>query len=142
MITRFSPIDRMREFGKLSKFFDDMFFDTEDTRKGWIPSVDVRETNRDFTFIVELPGLKQEDIEVEMVGDVLTIRGKREFADEEKRDDYIRIERSYGSFQRSFTLGTPVKSDAITASYKDGVLNVVVPKADEVQPKRIAISSN
>lgn len=142
MITRYSPVERMREFSKLSRFFDDMFIDTEDTRKGWVPSVDVRETKSDFTFIVELPGIKQEDIEVEIVGDVLTIRGKREFTDEEQRDSYIRIERSYGSFQRSFTLGTPIKSDAVTASYEDGVLSVVVPKADEVQPKRISIKTN
>ncbi|RMG25755.1 MAG: Hsp20/alpha crystallin family protein, partial [Armatimonadetes bacterium] len=81
-------------------------------------------------------------IDVELVGDVLTIRGKREFSDEEKRDDYVRIERSYGSFQRSFTIGVPVKADEISATYRDGILTVVVPKADEVKPRKIEVKTN
>jgi HSP20 family protein len=121
---------------------DELFGDETEVRSGWMPSVDVKETDQALTFYVEVPGMRQEDIDVELVGDVLTIRGKREFSEEEKREDYVRIERSYGSFQRSFTIGVPVKADEISATYRDGILTVVVPKADEVKPRKIEVKAN
>ncbi|GIV02263.1 MAG: molecular chaperone [Fimbriimonadales bacterium] len=143
MITRYRPFDnRLRTFDRLSRMMDEFFGDETEVRSGWMPSVDVKETDQALTFYVEVPGMRQEDIDVELVGDVLTIRGKREFSDEEKRDDYVRIERSYGSFQRSFTIGVPVKADEISATYRDGILTVVVPKADEVKPRKIEVKTN
>lgn len=143
MITRYRPIDnRFRTFDRLSRLMDEFFGDETEVRSGWMPSVDVKETDQALTFYVEVPGMRQEDIEVELVGDVLTIRGKREFAEEEQRDNFVRVERSYGSFQRSFTIGVPVKADEIDASYRDGVLTVTVPKADEVKPRRIAVKTS
>ncbi|KAA0225852.1 MAG: hypothetical protein AKCLJLPJ_01556 [Fimbriimonadales bacterium] len=141
VITRYSPLDRFRTFDQLSKLMNEVWGDADELRKGWSPPVDVKETDREITFIAELPGMDQKDIEVELVGDMLTIRGKREFAQEESRENYVRIERSYGSFQRSFSLSVPVKADAITAEYKNGVLSVVLPKADEVQPRKIQIAA-
>ena len=142
MITRYAPDARWRTFGSLGKLIDEVFCDSPEFRSGWLPAADIKETDTELTFIVELPGLKQEEIEVEMIGKVLTIRGKREFGAEEKKDDYVRIERCYGSFQRSFTIGVPVKSDSISADFKDGVLTVHVPKAEEIKPHRIMISKN
>lgn len=143
MIMRQQPNnDRIRNLGTLNRFMEEMFRDDTELHSGWIPSVDVKETSTAITFFIELPGMKQEDIEVEMVGEMLNVRGKREFNSEERRDDYVRLERNYGSFQRSFTIGVPVKSNEINAQYKDGVLTVRVPKADEVQPRKIAISGN
>jgi len=143
MITRYTPNDRFRTISTLSKFMDEVLGDgATDVRSGWVPAVDIKETTTDLTFFVELPGFRQEDIEVEMVGEVLTIRGNREFSTEDSKDDYVRVERSYGSFQRTFTVGVPVKTTDITASYNNGVLTVRVPKADSVQPRKIAISNN
>jgi len=143
MITRYRPTDnRFRTFDRLSRMMDEFFGDETEVRSGWMPSVDVKETDQALTFFIEVPGIRQEDIEVELVGDVLTIRGKREFAQEEQRESFVRIERSYGSFQRSFTIGVPVKADEIDAGYRDGVLTVTVPKADEVKPRRIEVKTN
>jgi HSP20 family protein len=119
------------------------FFEENDKnlmRVAWMPTVDVKETDKELTFVAELPGLKEEDITVEMVGDMLTIRGEREFSQEEKKDEYVRIERSYGSFQRSFSVDVPVKGDEICAEYKNGLLIVVLPKAEAIVPRKIAIN--
>lgn len=143
MITRYRPIDnRLRAIDRLSRMMDEFFGEETEVRSGWMPSVDVKETDQALTFYVEVPGMRQEDIEVELVGDVLSIRGKREFAEEEQRDNFVRIERSYGSFQRSFTIGVPVKADEIDAVYRDGVLTVTLPKADEVKPRRIEVKTS
>lgn len=143
MITRYRPIDnRFRALDRLSRMVDEFFGAETEVHSGWMPSVDVKETDQALTFFVEVPGMRQEDIEVELVGDVLTIRGKREFAEEEQRDNFVRIERNYGSFQRSFTIGVPVKADEIDASYRDGVLTITVPKADEVKPRRIEVKTS
>lgn len=134
------PVDRFREFDEFaSRLFNEMFGDADELTRGWVPKVDVKETPQEFTVYAELPGVKQEDIEVEMVGDTLTIHGKREFSQEDRREDFVRIERSFGEFQRAFTLGVPVKAEAITCTFRDGVLKVVIPKADAVQPKKIPV---
>ncbi len=142
MITRYTPNFGLNRLSRLNDLFEDLVSESEETRKAWAPAVDVKETSTDITIHAELPGMNQENIEVEMVGDVLTIRGQRKLQTEENRDDYIRIERKYGAFQRSFTIGVPVIADNINASYKDGVLSVRVPKAPEVQPRKIEITSN
>jgi HSP20 family protein len=104
-----------------------------------MPTVDVKDTQNEFVFVVELPGVNERDIEVEVVGDNLTIRGKREFSSEEKKDDYVRIERNYGSFLRTFALDVPVKPEKVTATFKDGLLTVSVPKAEGVTPRKVAV---
>lgn len=138
MITRRDVYSPTRAFERLARLFDELWED-EELRSGWRPQVDVKETDDSLTFFMEVPGVKQEDIEVEFAGDVLTIRGKREFEEKEERDNYVRIERSYGSFQRSFTVGVPVESDKITATYKDGILTVHVPKAESSRARKIAV---
>ncbi len=137
-LTRWAP-ERLRAFDRFNKMMEDMFSMGEEYRGIWTPVVDVRETNTEYIFMAELPGISQKDIEVELNGDVLTIHGSREFAKDEKKEEYVRVERAFGTFSRSFTLDVPVKADKIVASYKDGILIVHVPKAEGVLPKKITI---
>lgn len=140
MIAPWAP-DRMRPFDRFNRMMEE-FFETPNVFRNWMPTVDVKETEKEYTFTVELPGVKEENIEVEVVGDSLVIRGKRDFMEEEKREDYVRIERSYGAFHRMFTLEHPVQPDKIVATFKDGLLNVCVPKLEGVKPYRVEVKKN
>lgn len=105
----------------------------------WAPLVDIYETPDSVVVKAELPGIKPEEVDVQLSGDVLTIKGERKQEKEEKGKHFHRIERAYGSFQRSFTIGVPVKEKEIKATYKDGLLEITLPKAEEVKPKQIKI---
>lgn len=107
----------------------------------WSPPVDVFDTPDAIVLKAELPGLKVEDVDVELDENVLTISGERRF--EEKVDDgrTYRLERAYGRFARTMTLPQNVKADEIAATITDGVLEVRVPKADEIRPRKIAVSA-
>lgn len=139
MLTRWNPTDRLRSFERFNKVMEDMLGVGEEFRGAWMPTVDIKETGKEIKFFCELPGLTEGDIEVEHIGDVLTIKGKRDFAEQEQKDNFVRIERSYGSFQRSFTLDVPVRASEVTAAFKNGVLEVTVPKAENVQPRKIEV---
>jgi len=106
----------------------------------WAPDVDIKETDKEIQINADLPGMKMEDIDVSVDEDQLIIKGERKEEKEEKDKDYVRVERSYGSFYRSFNIGVPVKPDQIKATYKDGVLEITLPKAEAKKPKKIAIS--
>lgn len=106
----------------------------------WSPAVDVAENENEIVLHAELPGLKQEDIDIELTGDTLTLRGERKFESEEHRNDFVRIERSYGRFQRSFTLGIPIDAEKVTATYRDGVLEVHLPKSEETKPRKVQVT--
>ena len=130
---------------EMDRLFDDFFSGWPERRKGllegeWSPSVDVTETDEDIVVTVELPGVKQDDVEISVVDDVLTLKGEKQEEKEVKEKNYHRIERSYGSFQRSLSLPVGVKPDKAKASYKDGVLKVTIPKAEEAKPKQIKIN--
>lgn len=105
----------------------------------WLPAVDLREEEHRFVLDVELPGMRKEDIEIHLENGILSVRGERRFEMQEKKENYHRIERAYGKFSRSFSLPTRVNAEGIAASYKDGLLEVSVPKAEESKPKKIAI---
>jgi HSP20 family protein len=141
VITRHRPTTTLRNFDRLSRLIDEAFAQSDQVARGWSPLIDVRESEREIAFFAELPGLNMEDIQIEMIGEVLSIQGKREWTHDESKENFVRVERSYGAFSRSFTIGVPVKADQITATYKDGVLSVVVPKADEIQPRRIQVTA-
>ena len=89
----------------------------------------------------DLPGLTQKDVTVSLIGDTLTIRGERKHEKSEKSGTALRIERNLGAFERSFTLGAAVRSDAVKATYRDGVLEIRVPKAEEAKPREIEIQA-
>ena len=105
----------------------------------WMPSVDVAEHDNEYVVKVELPGVSKDDVNITMQDSVLTIRGEKKEEKETKESSYHRVERSYGSFQRSFTLPTTVKSDKVNASYKDGILTISLPKTEETKPKQIEV---
>lgn len=130
--------ERPNAFERINKTIEDIF---RPGHEFWIPVVDVKETPKEFVFIAELPGVVEKNVDVELSGDVLTIRGFREFCEEDNRDDYVRIERGYGRFQRSFTLGTPVKAERVQATFKGGLLQVTVPKSESKQAVKVPIKA-
>jgi HSP20 family protein len=105
----------------------------------WAPLVDIAEDEKEFTITAELPDVKREDVKITAEDGMLRITGERKFEKEEKNKKFHRIERSFGSFERSFTLPEGIKKDAIAAEYKDGVLKVRVPKAEVAKPKSVDI---
>ncbi len=109
------------------------------TTGDWTPRVDIAETEKEFVIKAEIPEVKKEDVKVTVDNGVLTIRGERKQEKEEKGKKYHRIERFYGSFTRSFTLPENVDDTKIEASFKDGILNLQVPKSREVKPKAAEI---
>jgi HSP20 family protein len=109
------------------------------TDRTWAPSVDVYETRDDLVVAVELPGVHEKDIRVTMTGDVLSLCGQRGIAAEAREENYHRIERWSGTFERAVKLPIPVQADRIRASYKDGVLEVRLPKLAAAKPREIKI---
>lgn len=109
--------------------------------RGWAPAIEVFDKEDKYVVKAELPGMKEEDIDVSVVGDTLTIKGERKAETEVKEEDYYCCERSYGSFFRSIALPPNVDTKKIEASFEDGVLEVSLPKAPEVKPKKIAVSA-
>jgi HSP20 family protein len=105
----------------------------------WAPAVDISERKDAYLVSAELPGVGVDDLEITFEGGLLTIQGERNIAPDSSEQKMHRVERHYGAFRRSITLPTHVMSDAIEASAQDGVVQILVPKAAEVQPKRIAV---
>jgi len=128
---------------EMNRMFDNAFrFDTRDGDSeftAWTPAVDIAEHDDQFVVKVELPGVNKDDVKITLENNILTIRGEKKQEKETKKENYHRVERSYGSFQRSFTLPTTVKSDKIDAVYKDGILHIALPKAEEAKPKQIEV---
>jgi HSP20 family protein len=108
----------------------------------WAPAVDVYETGDNILVKAELPGLDPKDVEVRLEDNTLFLRGERKLEKEVKEENYHRIERSYGSFSRSFTLPSPVDADKVSAEYKDGVLTLSMPKREEAKRKTIKIRTS
>lgn len=144
-VTRWTPTDLFRpRFDRLfdqtfSNFFDTVRGGEEVSNRGWLPPVDVRETDEALTLFVELPGIKREDVDITVEDRTLTVRGERKFEQDVERENYHRIERAYGAFTRTFTLPANVQSDHVKAAFADGVLTIELPKAEESKPRKIAI---
>jgi HSP20 family protein len=107
----------------------------------WSPPVDIFETPEALVMKAELPGFSKDDISIELKENALTLRGERKHEMETKEENYHRRERTYGAFQRSFMLPTTVDQNNVQASYKDGVLELRLPKVEAAKPKRISIGS-
>jgi HSP20 family protein len=105
----------------------------------WLPSLDVAETKNEIVVKAEVPGLESKDIDISLSDGLLTIKGEKKQEREEKEENYHLVERSYGSFTRSIRLPNEVQSDKINASYKNGVLKIVLPKSEEAKKKEIKI---
>ena len=105
----------------------------------WMPAFDVSETEGEIIVKAEIPGMNVEDIDITLTDGLLTIKGERKMEIEDKQENYHRIERQFGSFSRSLNLGLKVEAEGIDAAYKDGILTVTLPKAEEDKPKRIEV---
>ncbi len=136
----YRDFDRMRE--EMDRFWDTFlptaFRRTEDSGD-WLPSLDVSETKNEIVVKAEVPGMDAKDIDISLSNGMLTIKGEKKQEKEEKEENYHLVERSYGSFTRSITLPAEVKQDKINASYKNGILKVVLPKSEEAKKKEIKI---
>lgn len=143
-LARWNPfaemVDLQREMDQVfGEFFGRTPFTMAATDGLWSPLVDIHETKEGFQVMVELPGVKQEDIQVSIEGDTLTLKGERKRETEVKEDQYHRIERSYGRFERSILLPSVVDASRVKAAYRDGVLEIQLPKKEEAKPKEIKV---
>lgn len=125
---------RMREMMR-------QMFDAENTSRTWTPAVDVSETETEIVLHAELPGMKKDDIELQLTGDTLTLRGERKRESSTRSENYHRIERQYGSWQRIFQIETPIEAQNVSADYANGVLTVRLPKQVAPQPRQIEIKT-
>lgn len=142
LIPRFRSIVSRPERDILNWAFDG--FDLPEifrSEKGVTPAFDISETDKEIHVKAELPGMDPNEIEITLTGDLLTIKGEKKEEKEEKGQNFHRRERRYGSFSRSFRLPVEVKADSINAGYKDGVLTVTMPKAEEEKGRRIEVKS-
>jgi HSP20 family protein len=140
-----TPWRPLRELEEWERRFEDLLgrplWRLPVEERGWMPAVDIFEKEDRFVVKAELPGIKEEDIQVSVVGDTLSVKGEKKTETEVKEEDYYRSERSYGSFCRSIPLPSNVNADKIEASFEDGVLEVTLPKSAKVKPKKIAVSA-
>jgi HSP20 family protein len=142
-VSRFPNYEMKSLQNRLNRLFEPFHHaasNDEDLVTGtWVPPVDVVETKEKIAVRAEIPGMKQEDISIEFENGLLTLRGERRFQKESDQHTYHRVERAYGNFIRSFTLPRTVDAEQISASYRDGVLEIEVPKKEEARPKQIRI---
>jgi HSP20 family protein len=142
-IVKYDPFRELRSLhDELSRVFVDPFTGggEEMSRGVWSPSVDVFENDDKIVLEAELPGMRSEDVDVSIENNVVTIKGERKFEKKEEKDNYHRIERSYGSFTRSFTLPRTVTGDEASADFENGVLKITLPKREETKARKIEIS--
>jgi HSP20 family protein len=111
-----------------------------DAGRRWIPAMDLVETGDHYVLHADLPGLSEKDVNIELESNVLTVSGERKSSRAEEQGGYRRIERSYGSFSRSLTLPDGVNADAVEASFENGVLEVRIPKPEQIKPRKVMIS--
>lgn len=143
-LVRWNPWREMTTLqNRMNRLFDEPFFRTDrenDEVMGmWYPVVDMYEEDNSFVIKAELPGMDKKDISVDVKDRILTLKGERNYDNEVKEENYYRRERSYGKFQRTFTLPVDVEPDKIKADFKDGLLKIEVPKPEEHKPKEITI---
>lgn len=135
----FYELSRLTE--NLSRAFEEGFFrrSAESTLSAWAPDVDIYETGDELVLQADMPGLSERDIDIRVEDNTLTIRGERKFEAPVPEENYLRVERRYGSFTRSFSLPHTVDTERIKAEYRDGVLTIHVPKREEARPRQIRV---
>ena len=127
---------------QVNRLFDTSFPGRSDNSAltTWAPAVDIYETENELVVKADLPDINEKDLDVRIENNTLTIRGERKFEKKVNEDNYLRVERTYGSFSRSFSLPNTVNSEAIKADYKNGVLTVELPKRAESKPKQVKVN--
>lgn len=142
-ITRWDPFRNLTAFqDQFNRVFESTLKAHQDNSAltTWAPAVDIYETENELVLKADLPDVEEKDIDVRVENNMLTLRGERKFEKSVKEDNYLRVERTYGSFSRSFSLPNTVNTEAIEASYKNGVLTVQLPKRAESKPKQVRIN--
>lgn len=127
---------------QFSRMLNDFFGRTgqESNLTSWAPAVDIYETEHELVVKADLPDVKPEELDIRVENNILTIRGERKFEKKVDESNYLRVERAYGSFSRSFALANTVNTEAIKADYQNGVLTLTVPKREEAKPKQIKVN--
>jgi len=127
---------------QINRLFNDAFErkGEESSLSAWAPAVDIYETEQELVVKADLPDVDPKDLDIRVENNLLTIRGERKFEKKVCEENYLRVERSYGSFARSFTLANTVNSEAIKADYQNGVLTLTIPKREEAKPKQIKVN--
>src|SRR5260370_37542403 len=142
-IARWEPCRRVTSLqDQVNRLFNDVFerAGEESSLNAWAPSVDIYETEHELVVKADLPEVDSKDLDIRVENNILTIRGERKFDKKVNEENYLRVERSYGSFARSFTLANTVNSEAIKADYQNGVLTLSIPKREEAKPKQIKVN--
>jgi len=142
-ITRWDPFRNLSTLqDQVNRLFETNFPARSDNSAltTWAPPVDIYETENELVIKADLPEMNEKDLDVRVENNMLTLRGERKFEEKVKEDNYLRIERTYGSFSRSFSLPNTVNTEAIKAEYKNGVLRVELPKRAESKPKQVKVN--
>jgi HSP20 family protein len=142
-LVRWEPVRELSSLqGEMNRLFN-AFFDTPmpggGVQRRWVPAMDLVETDDHFVLRADLPGMSRDDLAIELEDNVLTISGERKAEHEDRQEGFVRVERSFGRFSRSLTLPEGIDGDAVKAEFKDGVLEVRVPKPEERKPRRVQI---
>ena len=141
-LDRWEPFRGTSPDSQLNRLFTDFFGRTSQDQNltTWAPAVDIYEGEHELVVKADLPDIKPEELDVRVENNILTIRGERKFEKKVDEKNYLRVERAYGSFARSFSLANTVNTEAIKADYKDGVLTLSIPKREEAKPKQIKVN--
>jgi len=134
VLRNWEPFNLFREF--------DTAFGNRDENGVWSPKVNVVENENGYTISAELPGVSKEDIDIDLRKNTLSIKGEKKVETKEEKDNYIRVESSYGKFERSFNISDDIDRNSVNASFKDGVLKLELKKKEESKPKQIKVEVN
>jgi len=141
-LNRFEPFRSTSGLeSQVSRIFNELLDRPQESNlTSWAPAVDIFENEHELIVKADLPDVKPEELDIRVENNILTIRGERKFEKKVDEKNYLRVERSYGTFARSFALANTVNSEAIKADYKDGVLTLTIPKREEAKPKQIKVN--
>ncbi|HVB34208.1 MAG TPA: Hsp20/alpha crystallin family protein [Patescibacteria group bacterium] len=136
----FNDISKIQE--QMNRFLGGSFLGraNDSSLTTWAPEVDIHETEDALVLEVDLPGIEEKDLDIRVENNMLTVRGDRKFEKKVSEENYLRVERAYGSFSRSFSLPQTIDPDSIRADYRNGVLTIRVPKREEAKPKQVKVN--
>ena len=141
-VIKYSPFADLEGFPAGMRLFQDSVnrLFAEPNGRPWVPPVDIQETDHELVVKADIPDMEMKDIDVQMENGTLTLRGERKFETNKNEGGWLRVERSYGSFERAFTLPDTVNPEGVKADYKNGVLTVTLPKKEVVKPRQIKVN--
>lgn len=142
-LSRWDPFrDISKAQDQLNRFLEDAFIrrSNDSSLTTWAPEVDIHETQDSLVLEADLPGMDEKDLDIRVENNMLTIRGDRKFEKKVSEENYLRVERAYGSFSRSFSLPNTLNPDSVKAEYRNGVLTIRVPKREEAKPRQVKVN--